>query len=130
MDRVSACGAEDTSSIPVGRTFKQKPVLKKSGYFLSFLDDKPLKIYHFSKTSKIAQIWQKMAESNSDISWKHIFFLLKFLLPFYILFGRIKPRFWQGPHIDYLDNSSLAFWTFSNRSLSIVFGKKVNIGTV
>ena len=33
MDRVSACGAEDTSSIPVGRTFKQKPVLKKSGYF-------------------------------------------------------------------------------------------------
>lgn len=35
MDRVSACGAEDTSSIPVGRTFKQKPVLKKSGYFFA-----------------------------------------------------------------------------------------------
>ena len=70
MDRVSACGAEDTSSIPVGRTFrnhakawffvriselvcrflqyghgrtfKQKPVLKKSGYFfrqISFFKD-------------------------------------------------------------------------------------------
>ena len=26
------------TSPPVGRTFKQKPILKKSGYFLSFLN--------------------------------------------------------------------------------------------
>ena len=50
------------SSIPVGRIFKQKPVLKKSGYFLLFLDDKSPIFTHFSKTRKIAQFWTHLAE--------------------------------------------------------------------
>ena len=41
-----------TSSIPVGRTFKQKPVLKKSGYFLSFLDEKSPILLTFLKPQK------------------------------------------------------------------------------
>ena len=33
MDRVSACGAEDTSSIPVGRKTLKKPFLRREMAF-------------------------------------------------------------------------------------------------
>jgi len=46
----------------LGAYLNKNPFRKGAGIFLPFLDDKSLKIYHFSKTSKIAQFWHKMAE--------------------------------------------------------------------
>ena len=44
MDIIAASEAVGTGSIPVGRTFKQKTVLKKNGFFvLSYADFCPLR---------------------------------------------------------------------------------------